>query len=500
MKHHLLGLVSLVLILAACRASTGEPTSQPSVQPGTQQVLTSTEPLPSVTLAPTPTPVPSSTATSTPTIYTSPTITATPAPIVDLHRFDFDVWPPIDVSHISPLIARLDEVVKLEFGIHYHVSNHDGRDPDLRHDSVVRLFVAYGSENDFKSIPLVANYKEYSDRPYSTSIRANDKTGQSLRYYLLVEDRESNITVRYPTAGALDIFVVSEFIPVNLAAQKPVEYGKVALKLPWGDGPEAVKLQEIRVGYPWRVGPLAMDVADDGRIALLDRANKRVLLFDPAEKRFTSIPLSFFPGSNDDVQFDRNGQVAVLDRKGEPLGDQSTVRIPRLYRFLPDGQIGAVAPIFAQWPSWLTGDMQVFDWDDQRLVSPFDASGEPNSREIQRQKQSPRLIVKYNDTGTEIWFVDREKGIAFDLHSASGFGAPIGLETTPSGYVAVFGWDQIRAIWFDLFGNVLKDVTLPNRQYSEVYPQGQAAIDQNGSLYVMDTTQTGVFVWYVQAP
>jgi hypothetical protein len=71
------------------------------------------------------------------------------------------------------------------------------------------------------------------------------------------------------------------------------------------------------------------------------------------------------------------------------------------------------------------------------------------------------------------------------------------FEKIPQGYVAIFHAMQIRAIWFDSAGKVLKDITLPNDQYSEVEPYGQIAIDQSGSLYVLGSTVRGIEVRFV---
>ena len=216
-----------------------------------------------------------------------------------------------------------------------------------------------------------------------------------------------------------------------------------------------------------------MDVAEDGRIVLLDIVKERILIFDPAVKNYESIPIPFNPINYPDVQFNRNGQVAVFDPVGAPLDEQSTANVPRLYRFLPDGQIGAVAPVFVRWPGGLNKDLQVFDTSEVRLVTPFDASGEANPREIQREKTSPRLTMKYMlETVNDVRFADWEKGIAFAVHSDSRLGAICCFEKTPQGYVAVFESDWLRAIWFDETGKVLKDVTLPREEYTEINIHG----------------------------
>lgn len=486
-------IITLVLALAACQATISNPANQPSPQP----VFTSTVTAPAVYTKPAPTTgvLPSATASATVTLTLTPTGTPTPAVLIDLSRYDFDVNPPIDVLHNPPLIARMDETVDIEFSFVCKYPRHEPLCP-----SIATLFISYGEGNDFK--PMALSREDHDGlRVLSTALPASDESGQPLRrYYLQVSDPQVGLDIRYPTAGAVDLFVADELIPVDLPAQKQLETGELALGLPWGDSPEAAGLRK-REGYPWREGPIAMDVADDGRIALLDLVKERILIFDPAEKGFTTIPVPFMLINYPNIQFDRNGQIAVFDPKGEPLGDQSRVNIPRLFRFLPDGQIGAVAPVFVEVPGWLNKDLQVFDSNDARLVTPFDASGKANSRETQRQKQSLQLVMKYMlDTVNDVRFADWEEGLAFAVHSVSNLGAISVFEKTPQGYVTVFESGQLRAVWFDKSGKVLKDVTLPREEYSEINPFGRSSIAQDGSLYFLRSTESGIEVRFVKAP
>jgi hypothetical protein len=150
----------------------------------------------------------------------------------------------------------------------------------------------------------------------------------------------------------------------------------------------------------------------------------------------------------------------------------------------------------------LTKDLEVQDLSDWRLVTPFGPSGEANSREQQRHRRNPALVYRFVEN-LEFFvarFGDVEAGLAFEMHSVSHLGAIIYFEKTPHGYVAIFFGDLIRAVWFDTAGVILKDVTLPNDQYSEVEPYGQIAIDQSGSLYVLSSTVRGIEVRFVKAP
>lgn len=420
---------------------------------------------------------------------------AKPTPKLD--RFDPDIYPLIDVSHLPPVIARSDETVKLEFDFACGYVFETGTCcyPDAT------LFISYGNKKPFTPITLTEEDHD-SLRVLAVTLPAADSEG-SLRYYLEVNDPQVGLGVRYPVEGTIDVFTAPAFIPVELSAQGEVESGEPVLALPWGSGPEEVGLL-IPEEYPRQLGPPAMDVAPDGRIALLDQVNERVLIFSPTEQSFTSIPMPVpRKGTSDmDVQFDRNGQIAVFDQIGEPIGP-SEVSIPHLYRLFPDGRVRAVAPVFAVFPSRLTKELVVFDMYDGRWVVPFNRAGEVNPREAQRRKQNqvlPYRFVDELDPGV-VRFGDVEAGLAFEVRSASPLGSIAYFEKTSQGYLVVFGGDQFRAVWFDPTGEVLKDVTLPNNdRYSEIYLYGQLATDPQGSLYVLGSTENGIEVRIVKAP
>jgi hypothetical protein len=100
-------------------------------------------------------------------------------------------------------------------------------------------------------------------------------------------------------------------------------------------------------------------------------------------------------------------------------------------------------------------------------------------------------------------FADVEAGLAFEVHSELGVSTLVGFERTPQGYLILLNseYQQIRAIWIDPNGEVLKDVSLPNEQYSELSPGGgQVAVARDGSLYVMSSTKNGIEIHFEAAP
>ncbi len=62
------------------------------------------------------------------------------------------------------------------------------------------------------------------------------------------------------------------------------------------------------------------------------------------------------------------------------------------------------------------------------------------------------------------------------------------------------GGEKIRAVWIDPSGVILKDVTLQRGNYTEFALYGQVAVAQDGSLYVLGSTEQGIEIHYVSAP
>ncbi len=98
-------------------------------------------------------------------------------------------------------------------------------------------------------------------------------------------------------------------------------------------------------------------------------------------------------------------------------------------------------------------------------------------------------------------FADVEAGTAFEVHSVSPLGVILGFERTPQGYLMLFElYNQVRAVWTDPAGTILKDLSLPAEQHTEVTLGGQVAVAQDGSLYVLSSTERGIEVHVAGAP
>jgi hypothetical protein len=88
-------------------------------------------------------------------------------------------------------------------------------------------------------------------------------------------------------------------------------------------------------------------------------------------------------------------------------------------------------------------------------------------------------------------FTDVKEALAFIVHCETGLGEIPDFEKTPQGYLITFhsAYEQIRTVWVDPAGSILKDVTLPNGQYSEISFDGHVAVAEDESLYVLSSTK-----------
>ena len=474
-------------VVPNCRAYYAHFTPGSTVPPETFELPTQTQ-----VALPTFTPAPTGTATSLPT----PTTTPTPRYQLDLAGYDPDIFPPIDVSHNPPLIARSDEPANLVFN---SINSFNMQVPINPIPEGV-LHYTYGDAETFQALPLKYEIVEEMESLVARLPAANE-AGRSLRYYAEFSVAEAGYTQRYPGAGTIDVFTTDNLIPIELPVENAAEPGEIVYDFFWGFGPDKVRYG-LDQGGRYIIGALAMDVAGDGRIALMDPVNGRVIIFDPREGSYGSVPMPFTFNNNADLGFDTAGRLMICDFAGQSI-EGSFASIPYCYRINTDGELEASTPAYVNSPANITTGHRILDYDDYRLVVPFDAEGQPNSREAQRDKETwgyPKLYVEGQDPYIAR-YADRKAGVAFEVHSASPLGVITEFEKTPQGYLMVFSLgDRIRGVWIDPAGEVLKDVTLPDDEFTEINFNSQAAVGADGSLYVMSSTKRGIEIHFISAP
>ncbi len=452
----------------------------------------------SPTSTPPASPGPLPTASPTPGLAPSPTLTASPTPLykLDLSGYDPDLYGPVDISHNPPLIARSDETVNLVFDAANLICFSLPINCSL--DAV--LHYAYGETETFQTIQLA---NEIVDEMQSLVARlpAADQNGASLRYYAEFSVPEVGYTLRYPGAGTIDVFTIHDYIPVELPVENAVRPGEVVYDFFWGYGPDKVR-QGTYGEYLTRVGPPAMDVADDGRIALMDPVNERIIVFNPDEGSYSSFPMPFANGFYADLAFGRESQLMVCDYQGEEI-EETIGPDPYCYLLDADGKLVASAPVYVRSPSKITRDLKILDYSNSRLVAPFNPQRLANSREAQRQKENWEFPLLYPE-GRDPFvahYADLKERVAYEVRSVSPLGVLTDFDKTPQGYILTFSLgDRIRGVWIDPAGVVLKDVTLPKDTYSEINFNGQVAVGQDGSLYVMSSTRRGIEIHLVTPP
>lgn len=450
---------------------------------------------PSETPQATQTPIP--TATPSPSLASPPSPTPSPTPLytVDLSSYDSATFPPIDIAHNPLLVARADETVELLF---LTVNNLCSMVPVSCVPQGI-LHYRYGEGTDFETTPVSYETVEEMQALVARLPVTNDK-GESLRYYAEFSVPEAGYTQRYPVAGTINLFASPELISVDLPAENPVTPGETVYNFYWGYGPDKVRQAEYP-GYPRRVGPPALDVAADGRLALIDPVNKRILIFDTNQVTYDSYPLPFDYeiGFNADLGFDPQGRLMVCDYQGQE--NPATIGPDRFcYLLSPEGNLVAETPIYVTSPWKIMRDRKISDYGDGRLVAPFNEQGQPNPREVQIDKETWDLPFIFLEKPYPVRLADITANLAFEVRSTS-LGGPIGFERTPQGYVMIFNQgDHIRAVWLDPAGVVLKDVSLPYGQYTETNFNGQTAVGADASLYALSSTERGIEVHYVRAP
>ena len=488
----------LPLMLAGC--GSVNPPHENTILPQEISGFTPTEQsptglAPSQTPRPTLTPPPTPTPTITPTSPPTPTPSTTRLYTVDLSSYDPAVFPPIDIAHNPLLVARADETVELLF---HTVNNLCSMVPVSCVPKSI-LFYTYGEAGDFQTVPLAYEIVG-EEETLVARLPATDEQGESLRYYVEFSVPEAGYTQRYPVAGTINLFASPELISVDLPAENPVAPGETVYNFYWGYGPDKVRQAEYP-GYPRRVGPPALDVAADGRLALMDPVNKRILIFNTNQGTYDSYPLPFEYeiGFDADLGFDPQGRLMVCDYQGQ---ENPATKGPDRFCYLlsPDGNLVAETPIYVTSPWKITRDRKISDYGDGRLLAPFDEQGQPNPREVQVDKETWDLPFLWVEQPYPVRSADIHANLAFEVRSTS-LGGPIEFERTPQGYIMVFTeGDHIHVVWIDPAGVVLKDVSLPYGYYTETSFNGQAAVGADGSLYALNPTERGIEVHYVKAP
>ncbi|MHB9148983.1 MAG: hypothetical protein ACYC33_02680 [Thermoleophilia bacterium] len=146
-----------------------------------------------------------------------------------------------------------------------------------------------------------------------------------------------SVVTPYPATGAsgsagastTPAAAAAENVQVLLTAPAEASGGSPLFTLPWGDGPGQVGL--VRRADEESRGPEALAVAPDGRVAMLDSVNDRLLLLTPAGDPVATAPLDvaaprFLAVDSDQVlvlDADDSQRLLTYSWSGERLADVS---------------------------------------------------------------------------------------------------------------------------------------------------------------------------------
>lgn len=405
---------------------------------------------------------------------------AQPGP--NLEGYDPYVNPAIDVTHTPPLIAKLDDTVRLEFLLDCRYTV----DTDLPCMPATTLYIAFGSKAKFTPFELTEEDRN-SLTVMVAEVPASDANGQALQYYLEINDPPVNVHYRYPLSGVIKLMVVPSFTVIDLPiADSPVS-GELVVDAAWGDGPGEVGLSNEDGRAP--VGPDAFDIAQNGDIALLDEVNKRVLLFSSSTRELSSYPVNLKGWG--DLTFKSTGELIILDMVGASTSKHKAT--PELYLLNPiNKKVQQIGPVFVKGLVDLTGESTIVDINLGRMIQPIAPPGVIKPREGQLKDYSQaQLLTRWQDDSRSL-FADLQQGLVFEIHSEELLGAIGHFSKIDGGYVVAFEGTNLRILWLNNSGQLLNDISIPNQAQNPLYPYGHIIVDEKGSVYYLSTTPSGM--------
>jgi hypothetical protein len=173
---------------------------------------------------------------------------------------------------------------------------------------------------------------------------------------------------------------------VHIADQKTTSAGVRLVMLPWGVGPGAVGLATQAEGLAR--GPEALAVAPDGRIAILDSVNRRVVTLDSTGAFLAALPVGlssprFIATDGATIHVldaDEDGLLVSLDWQGTVLGEAGLERsdTPVTGLFAREGQA------YVEW-----GHGRVAAIAGQRIRSSASHTARTPTRNRGRRRPSP---------------------------------------------------------------------------------------------------------------
>jgi len=223
----------------------------------------------------------------------------------------------IEATHVPPLLTTAGETVELRYDA--YCTPAQGVSPEARCAANGTVFARAGNSGSFQALPLGDTGK--AEGRFAAVVPASiagSPTGFS--YYAELRNAGTGATTTLPAAGpsapqrsipmgaAIDIALGAHQFGGTVAADERV------VETTWGTGAGQVGLEEGPEQAP--IGGASFDVGADGRVNLLDEANKRVLRFEAGAGAPTAVALDI-NGTIADLALAANGQIHVLESVGD---------------------------------------------------------------------------------------------------------------------------------------------------------------------------------------
>jgi hypothetical protein len=410
--------------------------------------------------------------------------------------------PFMEATHVPPLLTTRGEQVELRYDV-YCGDGDAATEVDAPCGAEGAVFVRAGNAGPFHEIAVREDRGATQGRFVAVLPEEIARSASGFTYHARFRSAATGLTAMVPTGGAdapQRSLPLRNSIDVDLGAHgfgRERESDARVAEAAWGTGPAEAGLEQGRNLTP--IGGSAFDVEEDGTVAVLDEAKKRLLRWR-GEGAPEAVPLAI-NGTLADMSIDQDGTVYVLettggrgsnpllrvfDRNGVARGASAVAERPSHVRIGPAGPVILQSPS-AQWvPAALGG--RPLAMSDQTSAG---RSGRPlpDGREIVilRTGNQVRVALVGNAGVQRSWVVRSETDVA-EVQLAEPYGTGVVLVTR----VFTDDRDEYVVLVLDRRG-VAQRFSLDSADWAETAPLSRFRL-RGTSLYQLGSTPAGLFV------
>jgi hypothetical protein len=274
--------------------------------------------------------------------------------------------PLLEATHLPLLLSAPGEPVVLRYDVYCGSGA-----PGATCDASGSVFVRANGSGEFRDVALEEDAGAESGRLTAAVPGEIAGSPNGFSYYAVLGSAAAGRSVTLPAGGASAphrSYPLGRSRSVSLGAHK---FGSARVaderigQAAWGSGPGEVGLEQGRNLAP--IGGSSFDVEEDGTIAVLDEANRRLLRWPPGGGSPDHVPLAI-RGTLADLLVDADGTIHVLettaeageaqqlrsfDAAGRELGSVDIAGGTAVVRAGPDGLVVLQQPS-GQWMSAVT--------------------------------------------------------------------------------------------------------------------------------------------------